>query len=1026
VRVRATSPAAEKPLSGWEADVTERKEQQARTRAWRRVLPLAVLVVLLVGGTVLRVDHTRHCIPFNDDYGTAALMSQHISELRTFPLYFYGYGYISALGAYVGAVMFALFGPSFTSLGVATIPFWMLWFWVTYLLFRRLVGVWAGVVAAALVAFPPFEVFHSTTLPLLGYPPTLAFGTLLLYFGHRLHARDLTPRAEWGCLVGMAVVAGLAIWTHPLSVPFHVAALVLLAAYVVRSRFRAALLLKLAVASMLLVVSLLPVFITAAARGASDLFGHWPFALRVAPDNALMTVTNYIPNQLLAGAPMPSGWKWLVASVYAVLGAVFVSGAVYGLVMRRAQGRAAAARRATAVPLLFAAAFLALFVPNSMASDLYARYFTPFYICVVACFAFPFVFRRPLVGAAAGVLAAFVIVYNVVDVVRFVHGPASDAIAKGNATIERLVHGVEQTGVRHVLVEDIGPQTLTFVSRERVIFATTLQERYYPYAVGTAADDHTGFLKRDGVAPRLPDTFAALGITRFKTMPFPELGVTLFYDLELPPGRLRLVEPKGARLVHADGAVDEVPGLIDRQDETVVGDRFDAAGALIIDFGEPVELAAMRLVAPRPEDYPAAYTLFGSIDGTTWREIQRVEDREPMACIYGNRLYYRGHATVMECRFGPTTLRALKIAGLRTQAEHHQVRRYPFRVWRLSEAFFYAPDERETASPGRPDEAEARAIARELHGLGVRFVVADEYLSRKIEQLDEPHPKVWRRYEWRHPASHISRIVPVETGVAIVVESAHADAAGERLADTTLGEVQLDRHDFDHYTAYVIARAPTRFGSFPGLRWNGFTVVATVRIATAGWYHGYGRLLSDAGRADEARRFFKRSFDTFPGIMDNLQRLAPDDEAARHALESLTPEHEARARFPHGVSLVGYTFTPSPLVPGEQATLRLVWELDGTVKHDFMQVFVHFLADDERVFQADHNAVFPVAAGSTVPPARVLDEHTFLVPRDVPAGTLTIQLGATSVADRSVRLKPRTRLPVRSRAVEIGRVEVAR
>jgi hypothetical protein len=46
------------------------------------------------------------------------------------------------------------------------------------------------------------------------------------------------------------------------------------------------------------------------------------------------------------------------------------------------------------------------------------------------------------------------------------------------------------------------------------------------------------------------------------------------------------------------------------------------------------------------------------------------------------------------------------------------------------------------------------------------------------------------------------------------------------------------------------------------------------------------------------------------------------------------------------------------------------------------------------------------------------------VPDDAPNGTLAIYLGATSVADRRVRLKPRTELPTRHRAVEIGRVQV--
>jgi hypothetical protein len=38
---------------------------------------------------------------------------------------------------------------------------------------------------------------------------------------------------------------------------------------------------------------------------------------------------------------------------------------------------------------------------------------------------------------------------------------------------------------------------------------------------------------------------------------------------------------------------------------------------------------------------------------------------------------------------------------------------------------------------------------------------------------------------------------------------------------------------------------------------------------------------------------------------------------------------------------------------------------------------------------------------------------------------LTIYLGVTSAADRSVRLKPRTKLPTTSRAVETGHVEIA-
>jgi hypothetical protein len=176
----------------------------------------------------------------------------------------------------------------------------------------------------------------------------------------------------------------------------------------------------------------------------------------------------------------------------------------------------------------------------------------------------------------------------------------------------------------------------------------------------------------------------------------------------------------------------------------------------------------------------------------------------------------------------------------------------------------------------------------------------------------------------------------------------------------------------------------------------------------------------------DAEHAFPRELAETMGLNLDELLVSDEDEAARALLASLTPEHGARIRFLRGVTLVGYTLTPSLLVPGERATLRLVWELEGEVKHNFMQVFVHFRDEKRRVFQADHNAVLPVAPGTTVPRVLVLDEHEFTVPADAPTGELTIYLGVTSAGNRPVRLKPRTKLPVWNRAIEIGRAEIGR
>ena len=974
----------------------------------KSALPKIVLIALLIGGTALRLDFARHAVPFGDDYGTAALMSKHILEGREYPLYFYGYAYIGALGSYVGAATFALFGPSLFSLCLAMLLFALLWMFATYLLFRRLVGEWAGVIATAVVAFPSAVMMHYSVVPLIGYPPTFAIGTLVLYLGVRLTDPDLTGRAEWLCVLGLGALAGLGIWTNPLCVAYLVIGFGLLTVHVVRSRLRRALLLTLSVAFMLFVVALLPVIVMAHRRGIHDMFGHWPVGPRFIGGNVRVMLSNYLPTQLLPGSHTPQVINWVVQAVYAMLGVGFVVGLAAALAKRDRR-----VVRAALVPLAFAVVFLLLFLSNSKSLTVTTRYFTPFYLAVVGCVAFPLAHRRAWLTGAAAVAAAVLVVGNTVDVLGLTHGERAPDVARESAGTEELVRRAEAEGLRHVMIQNYYGQAMTFVADERVIFARTRRERYYPYALSAARDDHVGFAKPDRGAPTFVETLRAVGVTSFKS--FSAGGWTVFYSIELPTEQLRLVEPASVSLVGPEGDTAGGAALIDRNDETLLGDLYSPQNAILVQFPRDVRLSAVRFVAPEPGDYPVSYTLLGSMKGSDWARIKRVEQGGTLTCVLGNRLYHDGRYTPTEVRFEPTALRHLKICGFIPASPS-------YKVWRFEEAYFY-----EYAGEGdRPDRHEAADIARELERRGVERIICDEWLSRKIEQASGPRLDVLPHYELRRPRSHVSRVVPMRRGIAVVVETAHAEEAGRLLAEAMLGEAVLVRHDFPHYTAHIIQEAPSNYESFPGLKWDRFTVVGTACIAAAEWYSRHGEQLDRAGDRDRAVRYFTRSFDTFPGIRANLERLAPHDEEAAGMLAALTPEAEAGIRFPHGVSLVGYTLTPSPLVPGKRATLRLVWQLEGPVKHDFMQVFVHFVADDKRLFQADHNAVFPVFPGSTVPRALVLDEHEFDVPAGVTAGHVTIHLGATAVSDRTIRLKPRTKLPVRQRAVEIGRTPIAR
>ncbi|MBN1917342.1 MAG: hypothetical protein JW889_05490 [Verrucomicrobia bacterium] len=988
---------------------------------FKRTPQKTVLIVLLVAGAALRLEYASRTVPFYgppgmDDYGTIALMSKHILEGRELPLYFYGQDYTGSLGAYLGALVFAIVRPSLNALFIAMLPFSLLWMFATYLLFRRLIGEGAGIAAAALVAFAPPVLIYFSAVPHIGYPSTFAFGTLMLYLGVRLNDRDTTAWGEWFCLGGLGSLAGLAIWTMPICLPYLVVAFGLVVLHLVRPGPRWRLVAKLGVAAVLFAVTLLPVIVTALRQGLGGMFGRWPASVSFIPGNTRLLVTGYVPDQLLAHAHVPAALTVAAALAYIVLSA----GLVVGLRLAHDR-RHRHALRAVAVPLAFVAVFLLFFLSSSQSAVLAPRYFTPFYLGVVACAVFPLAARRRWVTGATVVLIAVLIAHNLLAALGNAFGAPARAAARADAELERRVRCVETTGLKHVMTPRYNGQVMTFLADERVIFAALNRDCYYPYTVVASADDNTGFMMPDAHAPAFDATLRTLGITSFAT--FPAEGWTVFGRFELPHERLRLVEPAAVYVVGTDGRVTAAAGLADHDDETVVGGEFRAEDSLVVDFGTTVRLRAVRFIAPSRLDYPVGYTLAGAsepFDGvstleTQWSEIQCVDVREPQTHIAGNRLYEQGHDAVMECRFPATDVRLLRIDGFRPAGG--------FKVWRFCEVYCYA----EAGQDGLPDAQEAVDIASNLGQAGVELAICDEWLSRKIELAPCPRPCVLPHWELRRPASHVSRVPPIRPGTAILVESAHAEQARTLLEGVTQNEVSVEQHDFPHYTALVINEAPGDYVSFPGLKWNGVTLTRTARIATADWYFRHGEQMDRAGDRDGALRCFAQSYTTFPGIRANLERLAPADKKAAQTLAALTPEAESRIRFPHGASLVGYTLTPSPLVPGEPATLRLVWELEGEVRHDFVQVFVHFTRDGETLFQADHNAVFPVPPrrDSTVPRALVLDEHEFDVPGTITAGDVTIRLGATALSDHTIRLKTRTTLPVHDRAVDIGRAQIA-
>ena len=978
----------------------------------RRLWPRLALVAVLLAGTALRLDVAWRAVVFRGDQNVVPLMALHISRGEDSPLYFYGQHYMGAFGAYLMAGAFVLTGPSDFAVGSTMVVFSLLWMAGLYLLFGRLINPWAGVVAAAVVAFSSPGLIWRSVEPWYGYVPVFAYGTFILYCGVRLNDDDRSTRTTWTCLLGMAALAGLSIWTNPLCLPYLIIGVALLAAYLVRSRLDRAQIGRLALAVVVLLVVLSPVIVTGLRHGRGALFGFRPLRVSHVPEVIEMTFTRYMPELVYANPDAPQGIQAILVTAYVLPFLALVAGLVAGAVMRDRR-----LVRAALIPVLFALAFLPFYLTNFLAAKYNPRYFLMFYLLIAGSFAFPLALRRTWIRIATLGLLALIALSNTVACLSAGRGESGARVARDRQTIRELVERAEALGLRHLMCDEPMSYTFTWAARDRVIFTDPWTERYYPYLASAVADDDIGVCTRRGEARAFERTLTALGITADRT----DVGRwVLFHDLVLPTRQLRLISPVRVSLVPPGAAPTDAGGFVDNDDETTPGARYDAETELVIDLGEVAPVAGMRFVARYEWDYPVGYTISGSADGSEWVALQRMARRGTTASIHGNRLFRRGHYVAMECRFSPEPARYVKINGLRTPAEHRE-------VWRFGEVYVYG----DAGDVPRPNEQEIENIARVLREAHVEFAFCDPWLSARLAAFGPETPDVLPYYSARHDETHVSRVVPVRPGVAIVVEKAHAGQAEALLMDATLGELDVERRQTPNYTMFVIKNAPDGFGSFPGLKWNGFTLVRTARVARAAWYCEQGMRLERSSERGKAIQYYRRSYETYPALPANLNKLAATgDEQAHHLLGRLTPGVETPCVFGYGISLVGYSLIPSRLVPGEPATLCLIWQLEGEIPYEYLPVFVHFtdpgLKGAEAIrFQANHNATFPLAPDTTVPRCLVLNEHTFTVPADCPVGELTIELGALTWWERDKRLEVRTSLRQRDRAVTIGTVTIA-
>jgi hypothetical protein len=186
--------------------------------------------LLIAGGLALRLTAILLGVPLpNSDEAWMGIAGRHIAAGHDFPAFFYGDHYMGTAEAYFAAALFKPFGSSLTTLRLPTLVIYLAFILVMYRLTDRLYGRRFALLATALLALGSDAVMHSEVFSGGGYPEIKPAGAGLILLALWLNLDEGGERRRRLGFAGWGVLAGFALWSDPLILPYvGVAGLLLL------------------------------------------------------------------------------------------------------------------------------------------------------------------------------------------------------------------------------------------------------------------------------------------------------------------------------------------------------------------------------------------------------------------------------------------------------------------------------------------------------------------------------------------------------------------------------------------------------------------------------------------------------------------------------------------------------------------------------------------------------------------------------------------------------------------------------
>lgn len=312
MKIRSTQSKVDEAPASQPEHSAQSARSLLRVLASERILVAAILLL----AAVLRLTLASRGWPYsNSDEATTGLMVDDIIWHGVHPFFTYGEHHVGSLDAYLQVPAFLLFGPINFALHITTTIQMLLFLLVFYGFTRTIYSPLVAVVTLVLLAFGPYQQLFYGLRAGHYAQDMLLLGALLMTLVLLRLRRPARAWTKWTLDLGIGLVAGLALWSTILLLPFVLAAALALGVEAYRLRRAAPSLFRQALLTLSGgIIGLLPFLITAvttrgvifieALRASSETSDP---SLPAGPVGLLLSFGQQITATLLFGLPQMLG-----------------------------------------------------------------------------------------------------------------------------------------------------------------------------------------------------------------------------------------------------------------------------------------------------------------------------------------------------------------------------------------------------------------------------------------------------------------------------------------------------------------------------------------------------------------------------------------------------------------------------------------------------------------------------------------------------------------------------------------------